>query len=94
MPAYFNLSVQFRRDELYPTSVKDFYALLDEAGMKFQSGYWGFEEDSLEETTEWNQRKPKRSLTLRFTEHHHTDWRWCELAAGAWAAIPEAGGSG
>ena len=37
MPAYFNLSVQFRRDELYPTSVKDFYALLDEAGMKFQS---------------------------------------------------------
>ena len=45
MPAYFNLSVQFRRDELYPTFVKDFYALLDEAGMKFQSGYWGFEED-------------------------------------------------
>lgn len=28
MPAYFNLSVQFRRDALYPTFVKDFYTEL------------------------------------------------------------------
>ena len=70
MPAYFNLSVQFRRDELYPTFVKDFYALLDEAGMRFQSGYWGFEEDSLEETTEWNQRKLEEDFNLGFTDHH------------------------
>ena len=68
MPAYFNLSVQFRRDKLYPTFVKDFYALLDEAAMKFQSGYWGFEEDSLEETTEsW-----KRILTLGSRSTIHT----------------------
>ena len=42
MPAYFNLSVQFRRDALYPTFVKDFYTELDKAGMKLNgtSGNW------------------------------------------------------
>lgn len=75
MPAYFNLSVQFRRDELYPTFVKDFYTMLDEAGMKFFSGYWGFEEDSLEETIEWNQRKLEEDFNLGFTEHHSHDYK-------------------
>ena len=35
MPAYFNLSVQFRREDLYPSFVRDFYAMLDKAGMAF-----------------------------------------------------------
>lgn len=87
MPAYFNLSVQFRRDELYPTFVKDFYALLDEAGMKFQSGYWGFEEDSLEETTEWNQRKLEEDFNLGFTEHHSHDYKQVIYKFGGYSEV-------
>lgn len=75
MPAYFNLSVQFRRDSLYPTFVKDFYTELDKAGMKFFSGYWGYEEDSLEETIEWNQRKLEADFNLGFTEHCSHDYK-------------------
>ncbi len=75
MPAYFNLSVQFRRRDLYPSFVRDFYAKLDEAGMAFQSGYWGFETDSLEETIEWNQRKLENDFNLGFTEHHSHDYK-------------------
>ena len=75
MPAYFNLSVQFRRDALYPTFVKDFYTELDKAGMKFFSGYWGYEEDSLEETIEWNQRKLEADFNLGFTEHCSHDYK-------------------
>lgn len=67
MPAYFNLSVQFRRDDLYPAFVKAYYTMLDEAGMKFQSGYWGFDEDSLEETIKWSQRKLVEDFNLGFT---------------------------
>lgn len=87
MPAYFNLSVQFRRDELYPTFVKDFYALLDEAGMRFQSGYWGFEEDSLEETTEWNQRKLEEDFNLGFTEHHSHDYKQVIYKFGGYSEV-------
>lgn len=75
MPAYFNLSVQFRREDLYPSFVRDFYATLDRAGMAFQSGYWGFEKDSLEEIIEWNQRKLEDDFELGFTEHHSHDYK-------------------
>ncbi|MCC8024060.1 MAG: hypothetical protein LIP16_01965 [Clostridium sp.] len=87
MPAYFNLSVQFRRDELYPTFVKDFYTMLDEAGMKFQSGYWGFEEDSLEETIQWNQRKLEEDFNLGFTEHHSHDYKQVIYRFGAYSEV-------
>ena len=87
MPAYFNLSVQFRRDALYPTFVKDFYTELDKAGMKFFSGYWGYEEDSLEETIEWNQRI--LTLDLRNTVLMIIS-RWCISLV----VIPRFGDSG
>lgn len=87
MPAYFNLSVQFRRDELYPTLVKDFYTMLREAGMKFLSGYWGFEEDSLEETIEWNQRKLEEDFNLGFTEHHMHDYKQVVYSFGSYSEV-------
>lgn len=87
MSAYFNLSVQFRRDELYPTFVKDFYTMLGEAGMKFLSGYWGFEEDSLEETIEWNQRKLEDDFNLGFTEHHMHDYKQVVYSFGSYSEV-------
>lgn len=87
MPAYFNLSVQFRRDELYPTFVKDFYTMLDEAGMKFLSGYWGYEEDSLEETIEWNQQKLEEDFDLEFTEHHSHGYKQVIYRFGGYSKV-------
>lgn len=87
MPAYFNLSVQFRRDALYPTFVKDFYTMLDKAGMKFQSGYWGYEEDSLEKTIEWNQRKLEEDFNLGFTEHHSHDYKQAVYQFGSYSEV-------
>lgn len=75
MPTYFNISVQFKRYDLYPLFVKDFHAMLDEVGMVFQSGYWGFEDDSLEEIIRWNQRKLEEDFNLGFTEHHMHDYK-------------------
>ncbi len=43
--------------------------------MKFFSGYWGYEEDSLEETIEWNQRKLEADFNLGFTEHCSHDYK-------------------
>lgn len=87
MPAYFNLSVQFRREDLYPLFARDFYAMLDEAGMAFQSGYWGFEKDSLEETIEWNQRKLEGDFNLGFTEHHSHDYKQVIYGFGGYSEV-------
>lgn len=87
MPAYFNLSVLFRRNGLYPTFVKDFYTMLDKAGMKFRSGYWGFEEDSLEETIEWNQQKLEEDFNLGFTEHHSHDYKQVIYRFGGYSEV-------
>lgn len=87
MPAYFNLSVQFRRKDLYPLFVRDFYAMLDRAGMAFQSGYWGFEKDSLEEIIEWNQRKLEDDFKLEFTEHHSHDYKQVIYGFGSYSEV-------
>ena len=75
MPPYFNLSIQFRRKDLYPSFVRDFYTMLGEAGMAFRSGYWGFEADSLEDIIVWNQKKLEDDYKLGFTEHHSHDYK-------------------
>ncbi|MCD7992023.1 MAG: hypothetical protein LUK37_09725 [Clostridia bacterium] len=87
MPAYFNLSVQFRREDLYPLFVRDFYAVLHKAGMAFQSGYWGFENDSLEEIIEWNQRKLEDDFELGFTEHHSHDYKQVIYGFGGYSEV-------
>ena len=64
----------------------------DEAGMKFQSGYWGFEEDSLEEATEWNQRKLEEDFNLGFTEHHSHDYKQVIYKFGGYSEVRGGGG--
>lgn len=87
MPAYFNLSVQFRREDLYPSFVRNFYAMLDKAGVAFQSGYWGFENDTLEENIEWNQRKLEGDFNLGFTEHHSHDYKQVIYGFGGYSEV-------
>lgn len=87
MPAYFNISVQFKRYDLYPSFVKDFHAVLDENGMVFRSGYWGFEDDSLEGIIRWNQRKLEEDFNLGFTEHHIHDYKQVIYSFGSYSDV-------
>lgn len=75
MPAYFSISLQFKRSDIYDLFVKDFHSVLDKAGVKFKSGYWGFEGDSCEEIIEWNQKKLEQNFKLGYTQHHKHDYK-------------------
>lgn len=75
MPAYYSISILFERADIYPTFVKDFYQSLDCAGLKFKSGYWGFENDTYQEITEWNQNLLEKNFELGYTEHHSHDYK-------------------
>ncbi len=35
MPAYFNISLQFKREDIYDNFMNDFYTALNIAGLKF-----------------------------------------------------------
>ena len=47
MPAYFNLSLQFRREDLYPDFVKDFFDALELAGLKGRERLKDYDVDSV-----------------------------------------------
>lgn len=57
MPAYFNLSLEFERENLYPDFMEDFFEFLEQTGMRYLSGYWGAEKNSGDEIIRWNQLK-------------------------------------
>ena len=40
MPAYFEMSLQFQREDLYPSFIADFDAALERSGLRFLSGFW------------------------------------------------------
>ena len=55
MPAYFNLSLEFERENLYPDFMEDFFEFLEQTGLRYLSGYWGAEKNSGDEIIRWNQ---------------------------------------
>ena len=75
MPAYFNMSLEFRRKDIFPTFTSDFQKLLQKAGLKFQSGFWGSENNSLDEILAWNQKHLEDNFELGFKEHYSQDYK-------------------
>lgn len=75
MPAYFNISVQVLRSDIYGSIIGDFYAALENAGLKFKSGFWGCENNSPDEIITWNQSKLEQDFRLGLTERHINDYR-------------------
>ncbi len=69
MPAYFSISIQFQRKNLYPCFVQDFYSALFDAGMQFRSGYGESEKNSYEEIVAWNQKKLEQNFVLGYDWH-------------------------
>lgn len=87
MPAYFSISVQFERKELYPSFVKDLYSVLENAGLKFKSGYKWCEKENLNEITEWNRKLLEQNFRLGFTEHYTHDYKQVLFDHGDYSEI-------
>lgn len=87
MPAYFEMDLIFKREDIYPKFVGDFYNHLDESGLKFKSGYWGFENDSLEDTISWNQQKLENNFQLGLSEHHSHDYKQTVYEYGGFSEV-------
>ena len=62
MPVYFNLSLEFERENLYPDFMEDFFELLE------QTGLLNFIKSS-------NQTKLEKDFQLGFTEHYSHDYK-------------------
>lgn len=72
MPAYFNISVQFSRKDIYHNFMNDFYAAVEQAGLLFRSGYY---EETEKQIVQWNQQKIEQNFELGFTEHCIDDYK-------------------
>lgn len=75
MPAYFSISIQFKREDIYTSFVKDFYLALAKAGLEFKSGYRCYENTSYQDITEWNQKLLEKNFELGFTENYIHDYK-------------------
>ncbi len=75
MPAYFNISIQFKREDIYDNFMNDFYTALNIAGLKFLHGCGCDNEISQQQIVEWNQHKIEQNFVLGFTEHCSHDYK-------------------
>lgn len=75
MPAYFEMSLQFLRKDLYPDFIADFDAHLAKTGLKFLDGYWDDEGLSQTEIAAWNQQKLEADFVLEPTTHRSCDYK-------------------
>lgn len=75
MPAYFDMSLQFLRKDLYPDFIADFDAHLERSGLWFSSGYWEDEGLSRAEIAAWNQKKLEADFVLGMTTHRSQDYK-------------------
>lgn len=87
MPAYFEMSLQFQRSELYPDFIRDFDAALDRAGLTFLSGCrWdGFPPRG--EISAWNQRKLEENFVLGMDEPYSHDCRQSLYRFGGYSEV-------
>lgn len=75
MPAYFEMSLQFQRKDLYSSFITDFDAHLERSGLRFRSGFWEDEGLSQGEIAVWNQKKLEADFVLGMTTHRSHDYK-------------------
>lgn len=75
MPAYFEMSLQFQRKDLYPGFITDFDAHLERSGLRFLSGYWEDRGLSQAEISAWNQQKLEADFVLGMKTHRSHDYK-------------------
>lgn len=87
MPAYFNLTVQFLRQDLKPLFVKEFHQVLEQAGLHFKCGCWNAEADSQEAIMEWNQNLLEQDFDLGETESYLNDYKQVLFQYGGYREV-------
>ena len=75
MPAYFEMSLQFQRKDLYSSFITDFDAHLERSGLVFGDGFWEDEGLSQGEIAAWNQKKLDSDFVLGYTTHRSHDYK-------------------
>ena len=75
MPPYFSIEVNFKKNILNKTFVKDIYKTIDKSGFKFKSGYWEGEDMSLEQIIDWNQKLLEKKFQLGSKQHVKFDYK-------------------
>lgn len=75
MPAYFSIGIEFDRHDINCDTVRNFHLYLENIGLKFKSGYWGSENDSLDEIIVHNQKLLENNFQLGMTEHFSHDYK-------------------
>lgn len=79
MPAYFEVTFEVPKG---PNVIYEFYHVLMQSGLTFKSGFWGFEEDALEDILNWNQKKMDADFEIGFEEHHSHDYKQIQFEFG------------
>lgn len=87
MPAYFNMTLQCRWEDLYPDFVSDLYACMEKAGLQFLSGCYDAENIPREKIAAWNQEKLSSRFELGPYEHVSNDYRQTAWSAGDFTEI-------
>ena len=87
MPAYFEMSLQFQRKDLYSSFITDFDAHLERSGLVFGDGFWEDEGLSQGEIAVWNQKKLEADFVLGMTTHRSHDYKQALYDFGGYGEV-------
>ena len=87
MPAYFSVIMEFSRAELDFDNMKELNAYIKHAGLQFKGGAWHAEGMTLDEITDWNQKKLEEDFVLGYDENCENDYKQMELSYGGFSEV-------
>lgn len=87
MPAYFSLTMEFNRAELDFDNMKELNAYIKHAGLEFKGGAWHAEGMSLDEITDWNQKKLEEDFVLGYEEDAVNDYKQMDFSFGGFSEV-------
>ncbi|MCR4638685.1 hypothetical protein [Ruminococcus sp.] len=75
MPAYFSLIMEYSRAELDFDNMKELTAYIKHSGLGFKGGLNSYENESIEDIMEWNQKKLEEDFELGYDEDASNDYK-------------------
>jgi hypothetical protein len=87
MAAYFSLVMEFSRAELDYDNMKELNAYIKHAGLQFRGGAWHAEGMTLDEITDWNQKKLEEDFVLGYDENCENDYKQMDLSYDGFSEV-------
>ena len=75
MPAYYSISISIKKKNKYDCLFEDFINILKSKGFVYKSGFWGFEDNTLDEIISWNTDKLNSDFELGDDENYLHDYK-------------------